>query len=105
MFNDVQYRTANILLVGTGLLDDFLMTINIDSKLSSSPASRATAATAKKKTACSFFLQIHICTRAAFLSPSFSLSVLFNFICKTVVFRLSRPGTKTQAVITSRLDP
>lgn len=42
------------LLVSTGLLDDFLMTINIESKLLSYPASRALEATAKA--ACSFFL-------------------------------------------------
>ncbi len=92
VFNNIQYRTGNILLVSTGLLDDFLMTINIDTKLSSYPASRATEAAAKP--ACSLFLQIRICTRVALLSPSFSVSVLLNFICKTDVFRPTRPGTK-----------
>ncbi len=83
VFNNIQYRTGNILLVSTGLLDDFLMTINIDTKLSSYPASRAMEAAAKP--ACSLFLQIRICTRVALLSPSFSVSVLLNFICKTDV--------------------
>lgn len=101
-WHSVQYWTDNILLVSTGLLDDFLMTMKIDSKLLSYPASRAMEATTKPD--CSFFLQIHICTQAALLSPSFSLSVLFNFICKTNVFRPSRPGTEKQTVITSRLD-
>lgn len=99
VFNNIQYTTGNILLQDRQYfisqrrtLDDFLMTINIDSKLSSYPASRATEATAKP--ACSLFFQIRICTRVALLSPSFSVSVLLNFICKTDVFRPSRPGTK-----------
>lgn len=103
VFNDIQYRRGNILLVSTGLLDDFLMTINIDSELSSYSASRATEATTKPD--CSLFLHMHICTRVALLSPSFSISVLFNFICKTDVFRPSRPGTRKQAEITSCLNP
>jgi len=79
--------------VGTGLWDVFLMNINIDLKLLNHPASRAVGATDG-----SFFLfQIHTCTRAALLSPRFSLSVLFNFICKTGAFRRSCPVTKEKA--------
>lgn len=48
------YMTANIILVSTELLHDFLMTINIDTKLLSYRASRAMEATAKPF--CSFFL-------------------------------------------------
>lgn len=89
VFNNIQYRTDNILLVSTGLLDDFLIIINIDSKLSGYPASRAKEATTKP--GCSFFRQIHICARSALVCPSFSLSVLF-FICTTNVFRPSCPA-------------
>lgn len=99
-------RTADILLVSTGLLDDFLMTINIDSKLSSYSASRATEATAKARLF-SFLLQIHICTRAPLLSPrlqSFFLFCSTSFVKQMYLDRLVLEQ-KSQTVITSRLDP
>lgn len=96
------YRTGNVLLHRTRLLDDFLMTINIDSKLLSYPASRAVVATGKPD--CSFFLCFKY-TFAQLLSHLPASVFLFNFICKTDVFRLSCPGTKKKTVITSRLDP
>lgn len=68
-------RTADIFLVSTDVLDDFLMTINIDSKLFSHQASRAEEDTTKP--ACSFFLRFKYIFAQELLSHLPALVFLF----------------------------